>query len=182
MSREHAPGLHPHKVNEEGSDVSTITPCLWFDGQAQEAAGFYVSVFPNSRITKVSKYPGDAPSAQAGQVMTVEFELDGQTFTGLNGGPQFTFTEAISLQVPCDSQEDVDHYWDGLAADGGEHGPCGWLKDRFGLSWQVFPRRLTELITESDPETAERVFAAMMEMSKIDVAALEEAAAGGAPV
>ncbi len=159
--------------------MSTITPCLWFDDQAEQAAEFYTAIFPNSRVGTVARYPGDAPGAHAGQVMTVEFELDGQTFTGLNGGPHFTFDEAISLQVPCASQEDVDHYWERLG-EGGQYGPCGWLKDRFGLSWQVFPRRLTELIDESDPETAQRVFAAMMKMGKIDVAPLEEAAAGAA--
>ncbi len=158
--------------------MSTITPCLWFDGQAEEAAEFYVSLFPNSRITKVANYPAGAPGAHAGQVMTVEFELDGQTFVGLNGGAQFTFNEAISLQVPCATQDEIDHYWDGLAAGGGEHGPCGWLKDRFGLSWQVFPRRLNELIEDGDAETAQRVFGTMMTMSKIDIAPLEEAAAG----
>ena len=124
---------------------SAITPCMWFDTQAEEAATFYTSIFENSRITEVTRY-NEAGRRPAGMVMTVAFELDGQRFIGLNGGPQFTFSEAISFQVPCDSQDEVDRFWQALG-DGGEHGPCGWVKDRFGVSWQVFPRRLIELLT-----------------------------------
>ena len=153
---------------------STITPCLWFDLEAEEAATFYTSLFPNSRITETTHY-NEAGMRPAGTVMTVAFELDGRPFIALNGGTQFTFSEAISLQVPCASQDEVDRYWDALG-EGGEHGPCGWLKDRFGVSWQVFPRRLIELLRESDAETGERVTEAMLEMRKLDLAALERAA------
>lgn len=152
-----------------------ITPCLWFDTQGEDAARFYASVFPNSRIGEIARY-GEAGPGEPGSVMTVAFELDGQPFLALNGGPQFTFNEAISLQVDCESQEEVDHYWSRLS-EGGEEGPCGWLKDRFGLSWQVVPTRLTELVAHSDAETSQRVMRAMLQMGKIDVAALEEAAA-----
>lgn len=155
---------------------STITPCLWFDLEAEEAAAFYVSLFPNSRITEITHY-NEAGMRPAGTVMTVAFELDGRPFIGLNGGTQFTFNEAISFQVPCDSQEEVDRYWDAFG-EGGEHGPCGWVKDRFGVSWQVFPRRLIELLRESDDETAERVTEAMLKMREMDLDALERAAAG----
>ncbi len=158
--------------------MTTITPCLWFDTQGQEAAEFYTSIFKNSRILEIAHY-NEAGPRPAGTVMTVTFELDGQKFVALNGGPQFAFSEAISFQVPCASQDEVDDYWARLG-EGGEEGPCGWLKDRFGLSWQIVPTRLTELITESDPETAERVIGAMLQMRKLDIAALEEAAA--APV
>ncbi|HEV3002154.1 MAG TPA: VOC family protein [Solirubrobacteraceae bacterium] len=155
-----------------------ITPCLWFDTQGEEAAEFYVSVFPNSRITEVARY-GEAGPREAGSVMTVAFELDGQPFVALNGGPEFTFNEAISLQVDCRSQDEVDHYWSRLS-EGGQEGPCGWLKDRFGLSWQVVPARLNELVSDPDPETSQRVMRAMLKMGKLDVAALEEAAAARA--
>ena len=156
--------------------MNTITPCLWFDTEGEEAANFYVSVFPDSRILDVTPYPGDGP--RGGTTMTVLFELRGQQFTALNGGQEFTISEAISFQIPCDSQEEVDHYWDTLA-EGGEEGPCGWVKDRFGVSWQVFPKRLIELISDSDPEVARRSMDAMMKMGKIDLATIEEAA--GAP-
>ena len=152
-----------------------IIPNLWFDGQAEEAADFYCSVFPDSKVVQVARYPEGAPGP-AGTVMTVEFELDGQRFVGINGGPQFTFNEAVSLQVDCADQAEVDHYWERLG-EGGEHGPCGWLKDRYGLSWQVIPRRLNELIDDSDAATSRRVFEAMMQMGKIEIAELEEAAA-----
>jgi predicted 3-demethylubiquinone-9 3-methyltransferase (glyoxalase superfamily) len=158
--------------------MQKITPCLWFDGQAEEAARFYASIFPNSKVGRIAHYPQDAPGgAQAGDVMTVEFELDGQRFTGLNGGPMFKFNEAISLQVDCKDQADVDRYWERLG-EGGEHGPCGWLKDRFGLSWQIVPRALIELTNDPDPARSRRVFAAMMKMSKIDVAKLYDAYEG----
>jgi len=149
------------------------TPCLWFDTQAQEAAEFYCSVFPNSRITNVSHY-GEAGPRPAGEVLTVEFELDGQPYTALNGGPEFTFDEAISFQVDCADQADVDYYWDALTADGGQESQCGWLKDKFGLSWQVVPADWDDIFS-TDPERAGKVFAAMMTMGKLDIAALEAA-------
>ncbi len=154
--------------------MPTITPCLWFDTQGEEAAAFYTSVFPNSRIVEVARY-GEAGPRAAGTVMTVAFELDGQPFLALNGGPEFTFNEALSLQIDCRSQEEVDDYWAKLT-DGGEEGPCGWLKDRFGVSWQVVPTRLTELVQDPDAGRAQRAMAAMLQMRKIDIAALEEAA------
>jgi predicted 3-demethylubiquinone-9 3-methyltransferase (glyoxalase superfamily) len=153
-----------------------ITPCLWFDTDGEDAARFYTSVFPNSRIVNVAHY-GSAGPRPEGTVMTVEFELDGKPFVALNGGPEFTFDEAISFQVSCEGQEEVDHYWSALS-EGGEEGPCGWLKDRFGLSWQIVPTALPELLGDPDQEKAQRVMAAMLEMKKIDVAALERAAAG----
>jgi len=155
--------------------MSKITPCLWFDTQGEEAAEHYTSIFPNSRITQVARY-GEAGPRPAGTVMTMSFELDGQKFVALNGGPQFTFDEAISFQVDCGSQEEVDEYWSRLG-EGGEEGPCGWLKDRFGVSWQIVPRRLQELLDDPDAETSQRVMAAMLQMRKIDIAALEDAAA-----
>jgi predicted 3-demethylubiquinone-9 3-methyltransferase (glyoxalase superfamily) len=155
--------------------MPTITPCLWFDTQGEEAAEFYTSIFPNSRILHVARY-GEAGPRPAGTVMTVAFELDGQKFVALNGGPEFLFSEAISFQVDCRSQEQVDEYWDRLA-EGGEEGPCGWLKDRFGLSWQIVPTRLTELLDDPDPVLSQRVMSAMLQMKKIDIATLEEAAA-----
>jgi predicted 3-demethylubiquinone-9 3-methyltransferase (glyoxalase superfamily) len=157
-----------------------ITPCLWFDTRGEEAARFYTSVFPNSRIVDVAHY-GEAGPREAGTVMAVKFELDGQEFVALNGGPEFTFDEAISFQIDCADQEEVDTYWSTLS-EGGEEGPCGWLKDRFGLSWQVVPARLIELLADPDEEKAQRAMAAMLEMRKIDIAAVEEAAAAtGAP-
>ncbi len=158
--------------------MSKITPCLWFDTQGEEAAQFYTSIFSNSRIVHVARY-GEAGPRPAGTVMVVVFELDGQRFLALNSGPQFTFSEAISLQVDCRSQEEVDEYWSRLG-EGGEEGPCGWLKDRYGLSWQIVPTRLTELLDDPDPETSQRVMRAMLEMRKIDIAALEQAAAAPA--
>lgn len=152
-----------------------ITPCLWFDGQAEEAAEFYLSVFPNSRIVEVMRYT-EANPREAGSVMLVSFELDGRPFTALNGGPQFTFNEAISLQIDCATQDDVDHYWSRLT-DGGEEGPCGWLKDRYGVSWQVVPQRLLDLLRDSDAETAARVTTCLYGMKKLDITALEQAAA-----
>ena len=152
-----------------------ITPCLWFDTEGEEAAELYTSVFPNSRILDVTRH-GEAGPRPAGTVMTVSFELDGHRFLALNGGPQYTFSEAISFQVGCETQEEVDAYWAALA-EGGEEGPCGWLKDRFGVSWQIVPKRLTELLTDPGQEKSQRVMRAMFEMKKIDVAALERAAA-----
>jgi predicted 3-demethylubiquinone-9 3-methyltransferase (glyoxalase superfamily) len=154
--------------------MKNITPCLWFDTEGEEAASFYTSVFPNSRIVEVTHY-GEAGPRDAGTVMTVAFELDGKPFVALNGGPGFTFNEAISFQIDCASQEEVDEYWERLS-EGGEEGPCGWLKDRFGVSWQVVPTRLEELIANPDPAVSQRAMAAMLQMRKIDIAAIEEAA------
>jgi predicted 3-demethylubiquinone-9 3-methyltransferase (glyoxalase superfamily) len=156
--------------------MQTITPCLWFDGRAMEAAEFYVSVFPGSRITEVARNTGSAPG-EDGEVLLVSFELDGRPFSALNGGPQFTFSEAVSFQVPCADQAEVDHYWTALS-EGGREGVCGWLTDRFGLSWQVYPARLLELLRDPDREMADRVMQAMMRMGRIEVAPLEAAAAG----
>jgi predicted 3-demethylubiquinone-9 3-methyltransferase (glyoxalase superfamily) len=153
-----------------------LTACLWFDTDGEEAAKFYTAVFPNSQITHVSRY-GEAGPRPAGTVMTVSFELDGKPFLALNGGPEFSFSEAISFQVDCKSQQEVDHYWSTLS-EGGEEGPCGWLKDRFGLSWQIVPSRLPELLSDADREKGQRVMGAMLKMGKIDIAELERAAAG----
>lgn len=154
--------------------MPNIATNLWFDTQGEEAAEFYVSVFPNSKITKVTHY-GEAGPRPAGTVMTVDFVLDGHDFIALNGGPQFTFSEAISLLIHCADQEEVDYYWDTLS-EGGEQGPCGWLKDRYGLSWQVVPDRMLELFDDPDQARAQRAIAAMLGMQKIDIAALEAAA------
>jgi predicted 3-demethylubiquinone-9 3-methyltransferase (glyoxalase superfamily) len=154
-----------------------IIPNLWFDLEAEAAADFYVSVFPNSRVTGKTHYPEDAPR-EAGTVMTVEWELDGQPFVGINGGPNFTFDEAISFQIDCADQEEVDRYWQLLTADGGAPGPCGWLKDRFGVSWQVVPTGMDEMLGGDDPERARRAMGAMLKMSKIDIATLHAAADG----
>jgi predicted 3-demethylubiquinone-9 3-methyltransferase (glyoxalase superfamily) len=156
--------------------MPSITPCLWFDTQAEEAARYYTSVFPNSRVTDVQHY-GSAGPREEGMVMLVTFELDGRRFTGLNGGPDFRFNEAVSFEIECADQEEVDHYWTTLS-EGGEEGPCGWLKDRYGVSWQVVPRRLNELVADPDREKSQRVMAAMLQMRKIDVAELERAAEG----
>lgn len=155
-----------------------ITPCLWFGGAASEAAEFYTSIFPNSKISAITRH--DAIAAQAagmpeGSVLTVEFELDGERFIAINGRPIFQFTEALSLTVSCRTQAEVDHYWSHLAAQG-EEGPCGWLKDRFGVSWQVVPKRLSELLAHSDAQVASAAMAAMLKMKKIDIAALERGA------
>jgi predicted 3-demethylubiquinone-9 3-methyltransferase (glyoxalase superfamily) len=151
-----------------------ITPNLWFDTQSEEAARFYTSVFPNSKITNVTHYT-DAGPREAGMVLTVEFELDGQTFTAINGGPEFTFDEAISLLVHCKDQAEVDYYWAQLG-EGGEEGPCGWLKDRYGLSWQVFPEEAGSILGDPDPARASRAMTALLGMKKLDVAALRAAA------
>jgi predicted 3-demethylubiquinone-9 3-methyltransferase (glyoxalase superfamily) len=156
--------------------VQKIVPCLWFDTEGEAAAELYTSVFPNSKVLDVSRY-GEAGPRPAGTVMTVSFELNGDEFLALNGGPQYTFSEAVSFQVMCESQEEVDDYWSKLG-EGGEHGPCGWLKDRFGLSWQIVPTRLAELLGDPDRERAHRAMAAMMKMGKLDIAELEKAAEG----
>lgn len=153
--------------------MQKITPFLWFDGNAEEAAQFYVSVFPNSKITSVSHYP-DAIPGNAGKVMTVSFQLSGQSYTALNGGPQFRFTEALSLVVHCGDQSEVDHYWNLLSA-GGEVQACGWLKDKFGLSWQIVPDRMIEMLNDADRGKSTRVMNAMMQMKKIDLNVLENA-------
>jgi predicted 3-demethylubiquinone-9 3-methyltransferase (glyoxalase superfamily) len=154
--------------------MPALTPFLWFDTEAEQAAQFYTSVFPNSRIVEVTHY-GSAGPRPEGMVMTVAFELDGQKFIALNGGPEFSFSEAISFVVNCDTQQEVDTYWETLSEDG-EEGPCGWLKDRFGLSWQVVPNALARLLTDPDTEKAQRVMAAMLEMKKIDIEMLERGA------
>ena len=153
-----------------------ITPNLWFDTEAEEAADFYISVFKNSRVVNVARYTEAGPR-EAGMVMTVEFELDGQRFVGINGGPQFTFDEAVSFQIDCDTQDDVDYYWERLS-EGGKEGPCGWLRDKYGLSWQVVPTGMDELFADPDPERARREMEAMLKMSKLDIAALQSAADG----
>jgi predicted 3-demethylubiquinone-9 3-methyltransferase (glyoxalase superfamily) len=155
--------------------MPAFTPCLWFDTEGEEAARVYTSVFPNSRVVGVERY-GEAGPRTEGTVMTVNFELDGKPFLALNGGPQYTFSEAISFQIDCADQDEVDRYWTALT-EGGEEGPCGWLKDRFGVSWQVVPRRLTELLSDPDPAAARRVMQAMLGMRKIEIAELERAAA-----
>jgi predicted 3-demethylubiquinone-9 3-methyltransferase (glyoxalase superfamily) len=155
--------------------MQKITPCLWFDTEAEDAASFYTGVFPNSKIVDITRY-GSAGPRREGMVMTVSFELDGQAFTVLNGGPDFTPDEAISFEVSCETQEEVDAYWSKLS-EGGEQGPCGWLKDRFGVSWQIIPTALPRLLSDPDAEKAQRVMAAMLEMKKIDIDALERAAA-----
>lgn len=159
--------------------MDAITPCLWFDTEGEDAARFYTSVFPNSRIVSVSHYGAAGPRPE-GMVMTVEFELHGRRFVALNGGPEFRFSEAISLQVDCETQDEVDRLWETLS-DGGEAGPCGWLKDRYGLSWQIVPRAMRELLADPDREKAQRVMAAMLQMCKIDVRELERAAGAAAP-
>ena len=152
-----------------------VTPCLWFDTEGEAAATFYCEVFPRSRITRVTRY-SEAGPREAGTVMTVEFELDGQPWVALNGGPEFTFNEAISFQVMCEDQAEVDRYWDRLGADGGQPGPCGWIKDRFGVSWQVVPTEMDKLLADPDPERARRAMAAMLQMGKLDIAELRRAA------
>ncbi len=149
---------------------------LWFDTQAEQAAEFYCSVFDNSRILSVARYPEGAPR-EAGMVMTVEFELDGERLVGINGGPDFTFSEAISLQISCKDQDEVDYFWEKLT-EGGEEGPCGWLKDRYGLSWQVVPEGMDEMFSDPDPGRSQRAMQAMLKMKKLDVAALHRAADG----
>ena len=160
--------------------MNTIRPCLWFNGNAEEAATFWTGIFPDSHIDKTMHAVADNPSMLKGGVLTVEFTLNGSPFIGLNGGPEFTFSEAVSFQIECADQAEVDRYWEVLTADGGEPGPCGWLKDRFGVSWQVTPIRLRELLDGPDPDGAQRAMEAMLRMGKLDVAALEAAYAGAA--
>jgi predicted 3-demethylubiquinone-9 3-methyltransferase (glyoxalase superfamily) len=155
--------------------MDAFTTCLWFDTQGEEAAKFYTSIFPNSSVEKVTPYP--AGTEQAGQTMTVDFVLNGTKFVALNGGPQFKFNESISFQVPCQAQAEIDYYWTALIEDGGEESMCGWLKDKFGLSWQVVPTRLEEMMSSFDAAQAERVTQALFQMRKIIIADLEAAAA-----
>jgi predicted 3-demethylubiquinone-9 3-methyltransferase (glyoxalase superfamily) len=158
--------------------MSKITPTLWFDGQAEEAARYYTSIFPDSQITNVARSAADNPSTARGEVITVDFTIGGQPFIGLNGGPDFPFTEAVSFTIDCKDQAEVDGYSEALISDGGAQGPCGWVKDRFGLSWQVVPRQLTEMLASSDRDGAARAMEAMLKMQKIDVEKLREAFEG----
>jgi predicted 3-demethylubiquinone-9 3-methyltransferase (glyoxalase superfamily) len=153
-----------------------IVPNLWFDTEAEDAAAFYTSVFPNSRVVSVAHY-SEAGPREAGMVMVVEFELDGQRFVAINGGPQFKFDEAVSFQITCEDQDEIDLYWEKLS-EGGEEGPCGWLKDRYGLSWQVTPKGMDELFSDPDKSRAERAMRAMLQMRKLDIEALRAAADG----
>jgi predicted 3-demethylubiquinone-9 3-methyltransferase (glyoxalase superfamily) len=155
--------------------VDKISPCLWFNGNAEEAATFYASLFPNSHVDSVDRAPGDTPSGPKGSVLTVNFTLAGRSYIGLNGGPDFTFNEAISLSIDCENQAEVDRYWNALIENRGEPGVCGWLKDRYGLSWQVIPKRLPQMLNSSDRAAAERALQAMLKMTKIDVEKLREA-------
>ena len=156
--------------------MQKISPFLWFDGNAEEAADFYVSLFKGSKILKIARY-GEAGPGPAGAVMVVNFQIEGQDFIALNGGPLFKFTEAISFVINCQTQEEVDHYWNRLTAGGGQESQCGWLKDKYGLSWQVTPAILGELLADKDQKKAQRVMQAMLQMKKIDIAALQRAAA-----
>lgn len=160
--------------------MSRIAPCLWFDGNAEEAAAFYVSLLPDSRIDRVTRAPADNPSTRAGAVLVVEFTVGGQPFIGLNGGPQFKFSEAVSFTIHCADQPEVDRLWDALTAGGGEPGPCGWLRDRFGLSWQIVPAEMPGLLASDDRQASARAFNAMMQMGKLDIAQLRKAYAGTA--
>jgi predicted 3-demethylubiquinone-9 3-methyltransferase (glyoxalase superfamily) len=153
-----------------------IVPNLWFDGNAEEAAAFYCSIFPDSRVVSSAKYPEGSPGTP-GETMVVEWELDGQRFVGINGGPQFAFSEAVSFQIACEDQDEIDFYWERLG-EGGEEGPCGWLKDRYGLSWQVTPKGMDDVFSDPDKGRAERAMQAMLGMKKLDIAALQAAADG----
>ena len=161
--------------------MSKIKPCLWFNGQAEEAANLYVTLFPDSRVNNVARSPAETPSGPEGMVLTIDFTLAGEDFQGLNGGPDYKFNEAISFSVDCADQAEVDRLWDALTANGGEPGPCGWLKDRWGVSWQIVPRRLGELLGDADPGRSRRAMEAMLKMGKIDIAGLEAAADSAAP-
>ena len=156
--------------------MDKVTLCLWFDGNAEEAANFYVTLLPDSRIEEVTRAPMDYPAGKAGDVLTVRWTMAGRSFMGLNGGAGHPFTQALSLSIDCEDQEEVDRLWDAIVADGGQPVACSWITDRFGLSWQIVPRRLPELLSDPDPERARRAMAAMMDMVKIDVAAIERAA------
>jgi predicted 3-demethylubiquinone-9 3-methyltransferase (glyoxalase superfamily) len=172
------------KATIKGNPVPTITqkviPCLWYDGQAEAAAKLYTSLLPNSKIDKVVRSPADNPSGPAGMVLVVEFTLAGNKYVGLNGGPQFPFTEAVSFQIMCEDQAEVDRLWKALTADGGAESECGWLKDRWGLSWQIIPQRMIDLLADPNPDRARRAMEAMMTMRKINISAVERAADGKA--
>lgn len=155
--------------------MSDVTPCLWFDGNAEAAAAFYAAVFPDSRVDRVRRAPGDYPAGKVGDVLVVEFTLMGRPFSALNAGPAFRFNEAISFQIPVETQDRIDYYTNALSAVP-EAEQCGWVKDRFGVSWQIVPRQLMQLISDGDPRRAQRAFAAMMQMKRLDIAALERAA------
>jgi predicted 3-demethylubiquinone-9 3-methyltransferase (glyoxalase superfamily) len=157
--------------------MQKVTPCLWFDGQAEQAASYYVSLLPNSRIDRVVRSPADNPSGPAGMVLAVEFTLAGNKFQGLNGGPQFPFTEAVSFAIACENQAEVDRLWTALS-EGGSQQNCGWVKDRWGLSWQIVPTRLYQLMSDPDPKRSRRAMEAMLKMKKLDIAAMERAADG----
>lgn len=156
--------------------MAKLFPCLWFDGNAEEAANFYVTLLPDSHVDKLWSAPAETPSGPEGMVLTVDFTIAGQQFQGLNGGPDFKFNEAVSFVIDCDDQAEVDRLWDALTAGGGQPGPCGWLKDRFGVSWQIVPRRLDELLNDPEADRARRAMEAMLKMGKIEVAELERAA------
>ncbi len=158
--------------------MQTLYPCLWFDAVAEDAAAFYASLLPDSHVDEIWRSPADTPSGPAGMVLSVDFTLRGQRFQGLNGGPHFKFNEAVSFVIECPDQPEVDRLWDALAADGGEPGPCGWIRDRYGLSWQIVPERLTDLLHDADPDRARRAMEAMLKMGKIEISQLEAAADG----
>ena len=158
--------------------MSKVTPCLWFDGQAEEAANFYVSLLPDSHVDNVFRSPAETPSGPAGMVLTVDFTVAGRPFQGLNGGPDFTFNESVSFRIDCEDQAEVDRLWNALSENGGQPGPCGWIKDRFGLSWQIIPRALDRMLSDPDTEAARRAMEAMLKMGKIEVAELERAFKG----
>ena len=158
--------------------MTRITPCLWYDGKAEEAANLYASIFPDSSVDAVHRSPSDYPNGKAGDVLTVDFTVMGMKFLGLNGGPHFTFDEAVSFIIHTKDQAETDRYWDALLASGGKASECGWIKDRFGLSWQITPQRLLDMMTSPDKAAAKRAMEAMMTMSKIDIATLESAFAG----
>jgi predicted 3-demethylubiquinone-9 3-methyltransferase (glyoxalase superfamily) len=163
------------------ASVQRLTSCLWFDGNAEAAARFYVSVFKNAKLGRISHYPKEGQEVHRqpeGRALVVEFELEGQKFIGLNGGPQFKFSEAVSFVVNCDTQAEIDYYWEKLGGDGGEPGPCGWLKDKFGLSWQIAPSKVGDWLTAADKSKSARVFAEVMKMGKLDIATLDKAFAG----
>jgi predicted 3-demethylubiquinone-9 3-methyltransferase (glyoxalase superfamily) len=163
------------------ASVQRLTSCLWFDGNAEAAARFYVSVFKNAKLGRISHYPKEGQEVHRqpeGRALVVEFELEGQKFIGLNGGPQFKFSEAISFVVNCDTQAEIDYYWEKLGGDGGEPGPCGWLKDKFGLSWQIAPSKVGDWLTDADKSKSARVFAEVMKMGTLDIATLDKAFAG----
>ena len=159
--------------------MQRFTPCLWFDDKDEEAAQFYTSIFKNSKIGKISRYGKEGfeiHGQKAGTVMTVEFEIEGQKFVALNGGPHFKFNEAVSFQIHCETQQEIDYFWSKLG-DGGQEQPCGWVKDKFGLSWQVIPKALPQMLMDENPEKAQRIMKSMLQMRKIDLAALERARA-----